>query len=134
MEMFCHGYQSWSESAWRTAGVGEDPSRASGAIPLVVDMHSGDPTPAAPGELRSHLVTMFSGDPTVHAGPGVLRFVDGELHGAATTFDSLDAWAAAQPGRTGAPFQVGWCSWYHYFDRVTEDDVRANLALADRSP
>ena len=132
--MFCHGYQSWSESAWRTVGVDEDPSRAPGAIPLAVDMHSGDPKPAEPGELRSHLVTMFSGDTKVYAGPDVLRFVDGELHGATTTYESLDAWAQAQPGRAGAPFQVGWCSWYHYFDRVSEDDIRANLALAEDWP
>ncbi len=26
--------------------------------------------------------------------------------------------------RIGAPFQVGWCSWYHYFDGVTEADLR----------
>ena len=129
--MFCHGYQSWSESRWATIGVDEDPSRTPGAIPLVVDMHSGDPTPAAPGELRSELVTQFGGDTTVHAGPGTLRFVDGELHGATATYASLDDWAAAQPGRTGAPYQVGWCSWYHYFERVTEDDIRSNLALAD---
>ena len=134
MEMFCHGYQSWSESGWRTVGVDEDPSRTPDAIPLVVDMHSGDPTPASPGELRSHLVTMFDDDPTVHAGPGVLRLVDGELHGATATYESLDAWAAAQPGLTAAAFQVGWCSWYHYFERVTEDDIRANLALAEQWP
>jgi alpha-galactosidase len=97
-------------------------------------MHSGDPTPAAPGELRSELVTMFSGDPTVYAGSGTLRFVDGELHGATATYESLDAWAAAQPGRATAPFQVGWCSWYHYFDRVTEADIRANLARAAEWP
>ncbi len=33
--------------------------------------------------------------------------------------------------RTGAPFQRGWCSWYHYFHAITEDALRANLrALA----
>ncbi len=29
--------------------------------------------------------------------------------------------------RTGAPFQRGWCSWYHYFHAITEDALRANL-------
>ena len=134
MRMFCHGYQSWSESRWRVAGVDEDPSRTPGAIPAMIDAHSGLPAPAAPGELRSHLVTMFDDDPTVHAGPGLLRLVDGELLGATTTFDSLEQWARRQPGRTGAPFQVGWCSWYQFFDQVTEDDIRRNLALADTWP
>jgi alpha-galactosidase len=31
-----------------------------------------------------------------------------------------------------APPPVGWCSWYPYFDRVTEADVLANLEAADR--
>jgi alpha-galactosidase len=51
---------------------------------------------------------------------------------------ALDDWASecgARAGaRTDAGFQVGWCSWYHYFDRVTEADLRANLAAADGWP
>ncbi len=46
----------------------------------------------------------------------------------------LEAWAgalgAAGRARTTAPYQVGWCSWYHYFAGVTEADLRANLARA----
>jgi alpha-galactosidase len=52
--------------------------------------------------------------------------------------DLLDAWAtragARAGARVGAPFQVGWCSWYQYFHGVTEEDVRSNLALADAWP
>ena len=29
--------------------------------------------------------------------------------------------------RVSAPFQRGWCSWYHYFDAITEDAIRANI-------
>jgi alpha-galactosidase len=29
--------------------------------------------------------------------------------------------------RISAPFQRGWCSWYHYFDAITEDALRANI-------
>ena len=36
----------------------------------------------------------------------------------------------ASDARLGAPYQVGWCSWYHYFHRITEDALRANLARA----
>jgi alpha-galactosidase len=50
----------------------------------------------------------------------------------------LSGWAAAvgelEGARTTAPFQVGWCSWYHYFDGVAEADVRDNLALAGDWP
>jgi alpha-galactosidase len=50
----------------------------------------------------------------------------------------LEAWAsalgAAAQARTRAPYQVGWCSWYHYFHSVTEVDIKANLALAGDWP
>jgi alpha-galactosidase len=46
----------------------------------------------------------------------------------------LEDWASALgatgSARTTAPYQVGWCSWYHYFHRVTEADLRGNLSLA----
>ena len=50
----------------------------------------------------------------------------------------LERWAN-RAGRLGAarieaPYQVGWCSWYQYFHELTEHDVTANLALADRWP
>ena len=50
----------------------------------------------------------------------------------------LEGWAealgAAGRARTTAPYQVGWCSWYHYFHHVTEADLRGNLALAAEWP
>jgi len=166
VRIFRHGYQSWSHSGWATLGVDDDPSRAKDAIPLVVDMHHADPSPAAPGELRSELVTVLadgSDDPPIvlgfldgarHDGTFRLRDVDGTvelaaeahlggavlapgehrgLHGVAVV-DDLDTWARRVGGRASAPYQVGWCSWYHYFHGVTERDVLANLALADRWP
>lgn len=46
----------------------------------------------------------------------------------------LEAWAAEagtqERARTDAPYQVGWCSWYHYFHEVTAAAVGANLAAA----
>jgi alpha-galactosidase len=41
-----------------------------------------------------------------------------------------DALGLAGAARTTAPYQVGWCSWYHYFAAVTEGDLRSNLARA----
>jgi len=50
----------------------------------------------------------------------------------------LQQWAAhvgaTGKARTTAPFQVGWCSWYHYFHDVTERDLRSNLAAAGSWP
>lgn len=47
---------------------------------------------------------------------------------AARWADATGRWMNA---RVGAPFQRGWCSWYHYFHAITEDALRANInALA----
>jgi alpha-galactosidase len=50
----------------------------------------------------------------------------------------LDQWAqrAGRHGRArvSAAYQVGWCSWYHYFHGVTEQHLRSNLALASEWP
>lgn len=142
MRMFCHGYQSWSESCWRTVGADEDPSRTPGAIPLVVHMHSGEHSIAAPGELRSELVTVIQEEPDApertFGGAGTIRLVDGELLGVDAEYESLQDWATrtgrASSARVDARFQTGWCSWYRYFDRVTERDVRANLTAAAQWP
>ncbi len=39
-----------------------------------------------------------------------------------------DRVGAAEAARTTAPYQVGWCSWYHYFHDITEAALRHNLA------
>ena len=74
-------------------------------------------------------------------GPGQRRALHGVswargTEGAAS--ELLGRWASgigrAAGARVAAPFQVGWCSWYHYFDQVTEADLRRNLAVADRWP
>jgi alpha-galactosidase len=50
----------------------------------------------------------------------------------------LERWAdrtgRAERARVDSPFLSGWCSWYHYFEHVTERDIFANLALADDWP
>jgi alpha-galactosidase len=63
-----------------------------------------------------------------------------DLHGVSLLQDEgsaskgLGRWAAgvgrSDGSRAAGPFQVGWCSWYQFFDRVTEADLRRNLTLA----
>lgn len=72
----------------------------------------------APGETRSlHGILLTTGDD-----PAAL----------------LDGWARASGllsgARVSAPYQVGWCSWYHYFHRISEEVVRSNLAGAPSWP
>jgi alpha-galactosidase len=62
----------------------------------------------------------------------------GSWQGATDLRVALDEWAAAIGSSSGArltsAYQVGWCSWYHYFDAVAERDVMTNLALASSWP
>lgn len=48
--------------------------------------------------------------------------------------DALAEWASEygrrQLARTRSPYQLGWCSWYHYFEHIREIDIRKNLACA----
>lgn len=50
----------------------------------------------------------------------------------------LENWAGLVGARAGArvraPYTIGWCSWYEYFEHVSEDAIRANLALVDAWP
>ncbi|CAB4605616.1 unannotated protein [freshwater metagenome] len=50
----------------------------------------------------------------------------------------LSGWAATVGSiggaRINADHQVGWCSWYHYFHGVTQNDITSNLRLADDWP
>lgn len=47
----------------------------------------------------------------------------------------LERWAdelgARQGARVPGRSPSGWCSWYHYYAKVTESDVRENLVAAD---
>ena len=50
----------------------------------------------------------------------------------------LARWATdvggAERARVAAPFTVGWCTWYQYFERIDERTVRDNLAHAGDWP
>ncbi len=82
---------------------------------LVLEAYLGGAVLSAGEERRLHGVSWVTGEP-------------------GTASEHLAAWAAAV-GRAGkarvqAPFQVGWCSWYHFFDKVNEGDLRRNLSAA----
>ncbi len=92
---------------------------AGGAPELRCEAFLGDAELAAGEQRRLHDVSIASGEGL--AAPDLLEGWAGET-------------GCAGGARTGAPFQVGWCSWYHYFHGVTETALRANLARADSWP
>lgn len=161
-KVFRHGYQSWSPSGWALLGVDTDPS-ASPAPSIVRGMHHADSAPVDdPFTLRSEQVVVVQGDDFTqcygfdggarHDGTFRVRVHDGRIEvavdavlggGSADLHDvrpypSLDAWAAhvgeLGGARTTAPYQVGWCSWYHWFHDISEGALREQLALAHDWP
>jgi len=54
----------------------------------------------------------------------ILAAEDSSAHLASRWADAIGRWMNA---RVSAPFQRGWCSWYHYFHGVTEEALRANI-------
>ena len=77
----------------------------------------------------------FLGDAVL--APGERRALHGVIvqHGdGRQAVELLSAWAEtvgrSGGARVGAPYQVGWCSWYHYFDAITETAFMRNLARA----
>jgi alpha-galactosidase len=120
--------------------------QAAGSAPLLVGFDGGD---RHDGTLRLRhgaagpelWVEAFLGDAVIAPGEQhelhAVLIADGATDGASAPM-LLEHWAT-EVGRVGqarvaAPYQVGWCSWYHYFHDVTEADLRSNLALADDWP
>ena len=128
-------------SEWVTVLAG-----AIGTAPVLVgfdggDRHDGTLRVRAVGDGVEVRAEAFLGDAVLAAGDDRrlhdVAVVEGDA-GDPAAAGLLEAWAggvgARGGARVGAPFQVGWCSWYQYFHDVTEEVVRSNLALADDWP
>jgi alpha-galactosidase len=83
---------------------------------LVAEAYLGGAVVAAGERRQLHDIRTATGDP-------------------ATGLDDWARWAGQRSGaRAAAPYQVGWCTWYHYFHGITEAALRANLARVDDWP
>lgn len=65
--------------------------------------------------------------PGAHRELDPLLIVTGDESAARLAARWADAAGRWMNARVSAPFQRGWCSWYHYFHAITEDATRANL-------
>ncbi|GAA4901659.1 alpha-galactosidase [Stackebrandtia albiflava] len=148
-----HGWQSWSPSttypadatSWRASGdlsarqhyrIGrpQPPHGFQGEGLLVVDDGAGTTTCFAaesPDRIPSVTARLDGGTLVVASGEPVAVTTAPDIATALTDFgDRFAAAAGAGPFRT--PPTV-WCSWYHYFTRVTEADVVENLDALDEA-
>ncbi len=57
-------------------------------------------------------------------------FTNGDMN---TLLDRYaDLWAKRMNARKKLPLPIGWCSWYYYFNNVTEKDVLENIDFLDQ--
>lgn len=147
------GWQSWSPTG--AYGVGGAPVR--GSNPVFWAMNYKDPAGLHPGFAGEGLLAVDPGTgapvrlfsaadpareiPEIRAelrGRTLVVTSDGaveENRFSATLGEALGSWAAACGAGLRArlrPAPTIWCSWYHYFTRVTEADVVENLDAMDR--
>jgi alpha-galactosidase len=154
-QVYEHGWQSWSPTAayrldqrpfrpvsdFRRVGNYRPETTAPadafwGEGLLAVDPGTGEgvhvvAAPAADGPIPSVRAEVEGFEVVVRGGPGLEHTVDGGgdgLDGALARWGSGFAEAAGVGPLTPPP--TVWCSWYHYFEHVTQDDVEENIAAA----
>ena len=90
-----------------------------GERPVVVEVELGLEISLAPGERRDLESIRLALGPE----PNALLEQFAEL------------WGSVAGARRAAPFQAGWCSWYHFFHAVSEEAMLRNIdaLAADRS-
>jgi alpha-galactosidase len=151
-----HGWQSWSPttayrldqrpfrpvSDLRRIGNYRPERTAPGDVfwgegLLAVDPGTGDgvhvfAAPSASGPIPS-IRAEGDGDTVVVSSDGEVTSVvldgDAGLDGALARW--ADGFAAAAGVGPLRPPPTAWCSWYHYFERVTQDDIEENLRAID---
>jgi alpha-galactosidase len=153
--IYTEGWQSWSATTWYRPGepqhrpehdwqhamrfrpgtdLAEDAYQAEGL--MVIDPGDGAPLHVLTGEnpperdediptLRARIV---DGAARISASAPVVSWTAPDATAFADAAERLLALTGAAPG-TSAP-RV-WCTWYRYFEDLTADDVRENLAAID---
>jgi alpha-galactosidase len=152
-----HGWQSWSPT---TAYLLHDrPHRPAGEHTRVVNFRADGPAPQglfqgegllAVQERSGGRVHLFAAHPGADAVPSIRARVrdhavavaaDGAIQqrvddGPGGISGALGRWADGYASALGVVGPIGpaptiWCSWYHYFMEVTEEDVLENLHAID---
>jgi alpha-galactosidase len=119
------------DAFWGEGLLAVDPGTGDGVH--VFGARSADgPAPSVRAEVDGDTVT-------VHGGPGVdavvLRPADDDAAPRRALDLALGEWGDRFAASSGVgdlrPPPTAWCSWYHYFERVTQDDIEENLAAID---
>ncbi|MGC4120006.1 MAG: alpha-galactosidase [Myxococcales bacterium] len=148
-----HGWQSWSPSGvypattpcspraqredWRVMGYRPDREapregfQAEGLLGLVGEDRTAELffSPRPDREVAS-IRARIEGERVVIAADGAVESLSAPSLDAGLAAVG-DLYAARLHARPVKPLPAGWCSWYAYWDKVTADDVLANLKALD---
>ncbi|HET6651273.1 MAG TPA: glycoside hydrolase family 36 protein [Nocardioides sp.] len=152
--VYAEGWQSWSPATWYPVGaesrvpqeewqhlmrfrsgtpLAPDALQAEGL--LVVDPGTGEPArlyaPQDPLTVPTVRATTQDGTLLVRA-TGPVAVSDHSAGGEAALQAFGDTYSARRQGLPLAEPPTVWCSWYHYFERVTAADVVENLSAIDQ--
>ena len=152
LRTYAEGWQSWSPTGWARWGEVARPAEAwqatmrfrPGAPPpaegvqgeglLVVDAGTGEPVRAYGALDATSAVpsvrAVLDGDRLVVTADGPVEVSSAPDRVAALTGFG-DAFAARARTAPLRPAPRVWCSWYRYFEQVTAQDVRTDLAALD---
>src|SRR3954470_20603073 len=152
-----HGWQSWSPST--VYRVGEPPLRATSRRRRIICYRPEAEVPADAYQGEGLLAVQPSADGPVHVfavqdGRGAIPSIRAEVRGDRLAISAdgavqrvqdsgsggidgaLARWADEFADRMGVTAMrrapVGWCSWYHYFQHVTQADMDENLEQIER--
>lgn len=113
------------DAFWGEGLLAVDPGDATG-IAIFAAVPGADPIPSIRARVRGAEVVVSADGPTLHT-------VDTD---AASINDALGRWAERYASAAGvlpvpeAP--TVWCSWYHYFANISQNDIIENVAAMER--
>jgi alpha-galactosidase len=157
--IYIEGWQSWSPTGWfPAAGNGPQPAehwqhlmRFRSGTDLPEDGYQGEGLlavdPGNGGPVRVYGVADPHGDvPSIRArlaqhedrstvlvsADGPVRSRTATVGGDSALAEFVDRWRSEPASWPIRPAPTVWCSWYHYFEDVTEADILENLAAIVR--
>jgi alpha-galactosidase len=108
-------------SFWGEGLLAVDPGTGEG-VHVFGAPGAGGHIPPVRADVDGDVVVVRGAEGVVHSTPEVPGGMEGALASWGSDFAALAGVGALRPPPTV------WCSWYHYFERVTQDDVEENLA------
>jgi alpha-galactosidase len=108
------------DAFWGEGLLAVDPGDATG-IAIFAAAPGADPVPSIRADVRGAEVVVSADGPTLHTADT----------GATSVNDALGRWAEQYASAAGVLLRpdtaTAWCSWYHYFTSISQNDIVENV-------